>query len=79
MSVMCNTEDCSSPKLQISVSDTGIGISKNDRSKIFRMFGKLDSTAHMNTSGVGLGLSICKKIVEALNGEIHLEDDLYGS
>ena len=68
VAVMCNTEDCSSPKLQISVSDTGIGISRNDRSKIFRMFGKLDSTAQFNTSGVGLGLSICKKIVEALNG-----------
>ena len=58
------------------MSDTGIGIEKNDRNKIFKMFGKLDSTAQINTSGVGLGLSICKKIVEALEGEIFLADHL---
>jgi K+-sensing histidine kinase KdpD len=39
------------------------------------MFGKLDATASINTSGVGLGLSICKKIVEALDGYIYLETD----
>jgi K+-sensing histidine kinase KdpD len=39
------------------------------------MFGKLEATSQMNTSGVGLGLSICKKIVEALDGSIYLEDD----
>ncbi len=37
------------------------------------MFGKLDATSQINTSGVGLGLSICKKIVEALDGIINLE------
>jgi signal transduction histidine kinase len=36
------------------------------------MFGKLDYTASMNTTGIGLGLNICKKIVEALGGEIYL-------
>jgi len=39
------------------------------------MFGKLDATAQINTSGVGLGLSICRKIVEALEGEIFLAED----
>ena len=36
------------------------------------MFGKLEATASMNTTGVGLGLSICKKIIEALDGNIYL-------
>jgi signal transduction histidine kinase len=39
------------------------------------MLGKLEATANINTSGVGLGLSTCKKIAEALNGEIFLLDD----
>ena len=39
------------------------------------MLGKLDVTASINTSGVGLGLSTCKKIAEALNGEIFIVED----
>ncbi len=48
--------------------DTGIGIKKEDQSKIFKMLGKLDATANINISGVGLGLATCKKIAEALQG-----------
>jgi signal transduction histidine kinase len=39
------------------------------------MLGKLDATANINTSGVGLGLSTCKKIAEALHGKIFIVDD----
>lgn len=39
------------------------------------MLGKLDATANINTSGVGLGLSTCKKIAEALKGEIFIVED----
>jgi K+-sensing histidine kinase KdpD len=59
----------------VRVSDTGIGIKEEDRSKIFQMFGKLEATASINTTGIGLGLSICKKIVEALDGYIYLEEN----
>jgi two-component system, sensor histidine kinase and response regulator len=48
------------PQLQIAVRDTGIGIKPEDRDKIFQMLGKLEATASINTSGVGLGLSTCK-------------------
>ena len=39
------------------------------------MLGKLEATASINTTGVGLGLSTCKKIAEALKGNIFLVDD----
>jgi signal transduction histidine kinase len=39
------------------------------------MFGKLESTANINTSGLGLGLSTCKKIAKALDGKIFLVDE----
>jgi len=61
--------------LQIVVRDTGIGIRKEDRDKIFLILGKLEATASINTSGVGLGLSTCKKLAEALKGDIFIVDD----
>jgi K+-sensing histidine kinase KdpD len=39
------------------------------------MLGTLESTLSMNTSGIGLGLSTCKKIAEAIHGDIFLMDD----
>ena len=42
------------------VEDTGIGIRREDSDKLFKLFGKLESTSKINTNGIGLGLSICK-------------------
>ena len=61
--------------LKVSVQDTGIGIKKEDRAKLFKMFGKLEESAKMNTSGIGLGLSICRTIVEMFEGSINLDSD----
>lgn len=59
----------------MSVSDTGIGIKEEDKSKIFKMFGKLEASTKINTTGVGLGLAICRKIVEELEGVIFLANN----
>ena len=56
--------------LYISVKDTGVGIPKEEQSKLFRDFCTLQSNAHLNPNGVGLGLSICKKITILLSGDI---------
>lgn len=41
------------------MKDTGIGIPKEERKRIFEMFAKIETTSHINTSGIGIGLSIC--------------------
>lgn len=60
-------------KLVISVQDTGIGIDKKDKEKIFEAFKQVDSSYPTHQEGVGLGLAITKKLVELHNGSIHLE------
>ena len=49
--------------IQVSVVDTGVGITKEDQKKLFKLFGYLDSTKELNTKGIGLGLYISKQIV----------------
>ena len=46
--------------LEISIQDTGAGISKENLGKLFTDFAKLNEHKQMNAKGTGLGLSICK-------------------
>ncbi len=61
--------------LKFQVSDQGIGIKPEDKAKLFKLFGKLEATASINTSGIGIGLNICKQIVETFGGTIYIEDN----
>lgn len=47
-----------------AVRDTGVGIKKEDISKLFKFFGKMTSTKDINRGGMGLGLTISKLIVQ---------------
>lgn len=67
------TIDYIQDELVISVQDTGIGISETDQQKLFQLFGKLSSSRQMNTSGIGLGLSICKRILDSFAAEISVD------
>jgi signal transduction histidine kinase len=56
-----------------SVKDTGIGISGEALTQLFKPFTQVNTTALRKYGGTGLGLSICKKLVEMMNGKIWAE------
>lgn len=60
-------------QLQISVEDTGIGISKEDQALLFQDFVRIKNSQTKFVTGSGLGLSIAKKIVTLYNGTIDVE------
>ncbi|MNX86426.1 Autoinducer 2 sensor kinase/phosphatase LuxQ [compost metagenome] len=58
--------------LNIEVTDTGIGISKDKQRLIFERFTQADSSTSRGFGGTGLGLSICKRILELQNSSLNL-------
>lgn len=60
-------------QLLFSVEDTGIGISKEHLEKIFQAFNQGDGDTNLTFGGTGLGLTISKKLVEALGGNLVVE------
>lgn len=58
------------------VTDTGIGIEKEDMNKLFKPFSQIDTGLTRNHEGTGLGLSICQKLIEKLNGTITVESEI---
>ncbi len=62
--------------IEFSVSDTGIGISKNKIEHIFENFQQATSDTSRLYGGTGLGLAIVKQLVEAQNGSIHVSSKL---
>lgn len=60
-------------KVLVSIEDTGIGISEGNQEKIFDRFFCADPSRSRETGGVGLGLSICRNIVELHRGKIEVK------
>jgi len=63
-------------KIKISVRDTGIGISREQQTKLFQSFQQAESSTARKFGGTGLGLSISKNIVEMMGGEIWIESEI---
>lgn len=62
--------------IEFSVSDTGIGISKSDKEKVFDKFYRSDNSKTRAASGTGLGLYVTMKLARLLHAEINLESKL---
>lgn len=62
--------------LEVSVRDTGIGIGQGNLARIFNPFEQVDFSNTRRFGGAGLGLSICKSLVEAMHGVIGVVSEL---
>lgn len=60
-------------RLRVEVEDTGLGIPAEQLPRLFHAFTQVDSTASRPFSGAGLGLAICKQLIEGMGGQIGCE------
>lgn len=61
--------------VRISVADSGIGIPKEDQAHLFQKFYRVDNTDTREIGGTGLGLYLCRRLVETMNGRIWVESE----
>jgi len=63
-------------EVNITVEDTGIGISRQDKKKLFNAFSQVDDALNRNYQGTGLGLVISRELVRLMNGDLNLKSVL---
>lgn len=63
-------------KLQISVKDTGIGISAETQAKLFQPFQQADISTTRQYGGTGLGLSICQRLIQMMEGQLVVQSQV---
>jgi CheY-like chemotaxis protein len=76
--VSATLEDGEAPHVRVTVRDTGIGIKQDDLERLFEAFSQVDASLTRQHGGTGLGLVICKRLVELWGGRVGVESE-YGS
>ena len=73
INVSVEKKDEKNAMLHFSVKDSGIGIKKEDLSKLFKSYVRVDTTVNHHKEGTGLGLAISKQLVELMDGTVGVE------
>ncbi|HZG38982.1 MAG TPA: ATP-binding protein, partial [Nodosilinea sp.] len=63
-------------RVYVSVADTGIGIAEADVPYVFERFWRADRSRNRSSGGTGLGLTICRRLVEVQGGKIEVKSEL---
>ena len=76
LAVVARKETAETIEVVFKIEDTGIGIEEEVRKRLFKPFSQADSSTARRFGGTGLGLTICKNLVNLMHGEITLESAL---
>lgn len=66
------SESCNNDQVRVTVTDSGIGMSEEERRRLFEKFYRVDNSLTRETSGSGLGLSVTKSLIELHGGRLEV-------